>query len=36
MTSPKRYDRIAFVASASAEAQDALAQLTKLYGNINA
>ena len=27
MTSPQRYDRIAFVASGSAEAQDALAQL---------
>ena len=36
MTSPKRYDRIAFVASASAEAQAALAQLTKLYGNHDA
>src|SRR6478672_1274793 len=36
MATPKRYDRIAFVASASAEAQDALAQLTKLYGNLNA
>src|SRR4051812_45084390 len=33
MTSPKRYDRIAFIASAGAEAQAALAQLTKLYGN---
>ena len=33
MTSPKRYDRIAFVASASVEAQAALAQLTELYGN---
>src|SRR4051812_49769257 len=33
MTSPKRYDRIAFVASASAEAQAALTQLTELYGN---
>src|SRR3982075_1591469 len=33
MTSPKRYDRIAFVASAVAEAQAALAQLTGLYGN---
>src|ERR1700709_2957660 len=33
MTSPKRYDRIAFVASLGAEAQTALAQLTKLYGN---
>lgn len=33
MTTPKRYDRIAFVASAGAEAQEALAQLTELYGN---
>ena len=33
MTSPERYDRIAFVASAGTEAQAALAQLTKLYGN---
>src|ERR1700732_4205383 len=33
MTSPKRYDRIAFVASAGAEAQAALAQLVGLYGN---
>ena len=33
MTSPKRYDRIAFVASAGAEAQQALAQLVELYGN---
>ena len=33
MDSPKRYDRIAFVASAGAEAQQALAQLTELYGN---
>jgi NAD+ kinase len=33
MTSPKRYDRIAFVASAGAEAQAALAQLVQLYGN---
>jgi NAD+ kinase len=33
MTSPKRHDRIAFVASPGAEAQAALAQLTKLYGN---
>jgi NAD+ kinase len=33
MNSPKRYDRIAFVASASAEAQEALKQLTGLYGN---
>src|SRR5579859_5510326 len=29
----KRYDRIAFVASAGVEAQQALAQLTELYGN---
>src|ERR1700726_898904 len=33
MTSSKRYDRIAFVASAGAEAQAALAQLIPLYGN---
>ena len=33
MASPKRYDRIAFVASAGAEAQAALAELTRLYGN---
>src|SRR6266513_3480109 len=33
MTSPKRYDRIAFIASAGAEAQVALAQLVLLYGN---
>src|ERR1019366_4291451 len=33
MTSPKRYDRIAFVASAGAEAQLALAELAALYGN---
>ena len=33
MTSPKRYDRIAFVASPGAEAQAALEQLTGLYGN---
>jgi NAD+ kinase len=33
MASPKRYDRIAFVASAGAEAQEALAQLVGLYGN---
>jgi NAD+ kinase len=33
MDSPKRYDRIAFVASASAEAQAALEQLIELYGN---
>ena len=33
MATPKRYDRIAFVASASAEAQAALAQLAKRYGN---
>src|SRR5258708_21850297 len=33
MTKSKRYDRIAFVASAGAEAQQALAQLVELYGN---
>src|ERR1700690_2923880 len=33
MTMPKRYERIAFVASAGAEAQQALAQLVALYGN---
>src|ERR1700732_4365620 len=33
MSSPKRYDRIAFVASAGAEAQAALTQLVELYGN---
>jgi NAD+ kinase len=33
MTSPKRYDRIAFVASAGAEAQLALTELAALYGN---
>jgi NAD+ kinase len=33
MTTSKRYDRIAFVASAGAEAQQALAQLVALYGN---
>jgi NAD+ kinase len=33
MTRPKRYDRIAFVASAGAEAQLALQQLVELYGN---
>src|ERR1700692_2143375 len=33
MTSPKRYERIAFVASAVAEAQAALKQLVELYGN---
>src|SRR3954447_3114826 len=36
MATPKRYDRIAFVASASPEAQAALAQLTQLYGNHDA
>src|SRR5918996_6655679 len=36
MATPKRYDRIAFVASAGTEAQAALAQLTKLYGNHDA
>jgi len=33
MTTPQRYDRIAFVASAGEEAQQALAQLGELYGN---
>jgi NAD+ kinase len=33
MNSPKRYDRIAFVASSGVEAQAALKQLTELYGN---
>lgn len=33
MTSPARYERIAFVASPSAEAQQALAALVKTYGN---
>src|SRR5947209_10739015 len=33
MTTSKRYDRIAFVASAGPEAQQALAQLVELYGN---
>jgi NAD+ kinase len=33
MIKSKRYDRIAFVASAGAEAQQALAQLLELYGN---
>ena len=33
MTTPQRYDRIAVVASAGAEAQQAFAQLTELYGN---
>ena len=36
MTTSKRYDRIAFVASAGDEAQAALAQLVKLYGNQDA
>ena len=36
MATSKRYERIAFVASASDEAQAALAQLTKLYGNHDA
>ena len=36
MSKPKRYDRIAFVASAGAEAQEALAQLTSLYGDCSA
>src|SRR5215468_10138791 len=33
MSTPKRYDRIAFVASASEEAQAALTQLSDMYGN---
>jgi len=33
MTTPQRYDRIAFVASAGVEAQQALVQLTQAYGN---
>ena len=33
MTSPARYQRIAFVASAGEEAQQALAQLVQMYGN---
>src|ERR1017187_154430 len=33
MTSPKRYDRIAFVARAGAKAQWALARLVELSGN---
>jgi len=33
MTKPKRYDRIAFVASGSSEAQIAFRQLGDLYGN---
>src|SRR6202021_1221758 len=33
MTTPQRYDRIAFVASAGAEAQQALVLLTEIYGN---
>ncbi|MES6452338.1 NAD(+) kinase, partial [Cutibacterium acnes] len=33
MASSKRYDKIAFVASASAEAQSALEQLSAMYGN---
>src|SRR3978361_794142 len=33
MTTPNRYDRIAFVASPGAEAQQALAQLVRTYGN---
>jgi NAD+ kinase len=35
MSTPKRYDRIAFVSSAGEEAQTALAQLVDLYGNCN-
>src|ERR1051325_8691237 len=33
MTPPQRYDRIAFVASPGAEAQQALTELTRVYGN---
>ncbi|HEY0236968.1 MAG TPA: NAD(+) kinase, partial [Afipia sp.] len=33
MTEPKKYERIAFVASQSPEAQQALAQLVSQYGN---
>jgi NAD+ kinase len=33
MTTLPRYDRIAFVASPGAEAQQALAELTRRYGN---
>jgi NAD+ kinase len=33
MTTPQRYDRIAFVASPGAEAQQALGELTRIYGN---
>ena len=33
MTTPKPYDRIAFVASAGVEAQEALARLVAAYGN---
>jgi NAD+ kinase len=33
MTTPRKYERIAFVAGPSAEAQQALVQLTDIYGN---
>ena len=33
MTTPQRYNRIAFVASPGAEAQQALTELTRVYGN---
>jgi NAD+ kinase len=33
MTTPQRYERIAFIASAGLEAQQALKQLSELYGN---
>ena len=33
MSTPQRYDRIAFVASPGAEAQQALTELTRVYGN---
>src|SRR6201986_3257030 len=35
MTTPQPFDRIAFVASASPEAQEALTRLVALYGNHN-
>ncbi|HWW47533.1 MAG TPA: NAD kinase [Xanthobacteraceae bacterium] len=36
MTKPRRYERVAFVASPSAEAQEALRQLTAIHGNCSA
>src|SRR3569832_447954 len=35
MSTPKPYDRIAFVASAGTEAQEALTRLAAMYGNHN-